>query len=454
MKHSIYIVLILGLLATTMSCDNAINKAPIDQLSPEKLFVDEANAETAVRGVYRSLESAAYYGNAFVVIPEFAAGHMRHYLNFPEFVEYRENRIRVDNVWATSIWSAAYTAINNANNVIKSVPTMTGTISEDRKKQFVNEAKFVRALCYFNLVRSFGDVPVVLEPTPGPELKPLLVSRVPVADVYKQIVQDLQDATALPTKYADVASTKGRATSNAAKALLAKVYLYQKEYKKSSDLAKDVIANGGYTLTQDYGSIWTTKNSSESIFELQFDEQATNNLAQLANPAGATQFFASDSAVLLFEKNDKRRSFTINTVTLSTGVVHYLGKERNVNPPTQNITVIRLSEILLIQAEAQAMSDGTITGDAYKNYKLIRDRAGLTTPAETSFARVADFVKAIQREKRVELMFESEAWYDYQRTGLALTEMMYRPVQNRYLFPIPQIERDLNSSLSQNAAYL
>lgn len=95
----------------------------------------------------------------------------------------------------------------------------------------------------------------------------------------------------------------------------------------------------------------------------------------------------------------------------------------------------------------------TLPGTGYK-LSDHRDRAGLTTPAETSFARVSDFGKAIQREKRVEMMFESEAWYDYQRTGLALTEMMYRPVQNPYLFPIPQIEWDLNSSLSQNAAYL
>ena len=441
-------LLSLSLLVAT-SCNDLIDKEPIDQISASTLFDSEQNAKGAVTSIYRSLESPYYYGQAFMVVPEFAAQHLRHTASYPEYVEYTENRIRIDNVWSLNLWTAMYATINATNLITENVPGMTSVSSENVKLQMIREAKFLRALTYFNLVRSFGDVPLITTPTVSASPESTNVSRTPAAEVYAKIIEDLTDATLLPVAYSTTEETKGRATQYAAKALLAKVYLYLADYARAASYAKDVIENGGYTLTQDYPSIWQTENSSESIFELQFDQQATNPLVGGTTWNGATLFFAQDKTVDLFEAGDIRKNFSIYT----TNGKFYVGKYRNYNPATQNLTLIRLSEIYLIYAEAAARANQAAAGEPYTYYKSIRDRAQVGTSAETSFTDLAAFVRAVQEEKRRELIFEGEAWYDYTRTGLALTEMMVVPDAKRYLFPIPQSERNLNTQLSQNSAY-
>jgi len=449
MKNIFSYVLFGFSLLLAFSCNEFINKEPIDQISADKLFDSEPNAKAAVTATYRSLESPYYYGQAFIVVPEFAARHLRHTASYPEYVEYEENRIRIDNPWSLNIWTAMYATINATNLIIENVPNMTNVSSENVKLQMAREAKFVRALTYFNLVRSFGDVPLVLTPTSSAEKQDVEVTRTAATEVYSKIIEDLTEAASLPVAYASTEETKGRATQFAAKALLAKVYLYQADYARAASYAKEVIDQGGYTLTQDYPSIWKTENSSESIFELQFDQQATNTLITGTTWNGATLFFAKNNVVNLFEDGDIRKDFSIYTANSN----FYVGKYRNDNPATQNLTIIRLSEIYLIYAEAAARSNQGVTGDAYTYYKAIRDRAQITSLAESDFADLNAFVKAVQEEKRRELIFEGEAWYDYTRTGLALTEMMVVPDPKRYLFPIPQAERNINTQLSQNSAY-
>jgi hypothetical protein len=448
MKTIIHYIVILVAGASVFACDDFLDKTPIDQIAAGEYFTDEASAESAVRAIYRSMESSTYYGQSMIIIPEFAAGHVQNVYNYPEFVNFEQNDIRIDNPWVLNIWTASYSSINAANNVIASVPQMTGAISEEKKSQFVREAKFIRALIYFNLVRSWGDVPLITTPTASStSLSDLQVSRTAASQVYAQIIADLNDAVNLPESYSSLDQTKGRATQYAAKALLSKVYLYQGDYPQAATFAKEVI-NKGDTLTSDYASIWLTENSQEAIFELQFDAQATNPLATVSNPTGSALFFAKDTVYKFFEEGDIRRDFTLN---FQNGR-YYIGKYRNYNPATQNVPVIRLSEIYLIYAEAQARISNSPAGEPYQYYKAIRDRAGLETPDEGTFD-LQGFITAVQREKRLELMFEGEAWYDYARTGLALTEMMTVPDEGRYLFPIPQTERELNLNLGQNTAY-
>jgi len=448
MKTIIHYIFIGAVAVSVFSCSDFLDKTPIDQIAADEYFTDEASAESAVRAIYRSMESSTYYGQSMIIIPEFAAGHVQNVYNYPEFVNFEQNDIRIDNPWVLNIWTASYSSINAANNVIEKVPGMTGLISDEKKQQFVNEAKFIRALLYFNLVRSWGDVPLITTPTnASTSLGELQVSRTPASQIYTQVIADLTDASNLPVSYTSLDQTKGRATQYAAKALLAKVYLYQGDYPQSAAFAKDVIDKGD-TLTADYPSIWLTENSGESIFELQFDAQATNPLATVSNPTGSALFFAKDTVYKFYEEGDKRRDFTLNAQNGR----YYIGKYRNYNPATQNVPVLRLSEIYLIYAEAQARASNSHTGEPYRYYKAIRDRAGIETPEEGTFD-LNGFIVAVQREKRLELMFEGEAWYDYARTDLALTEMMTVPDEKRYLFPIPQTEREINGNLGQNDAY-
>jgi len=447
MKAKFYFYISITCVLSFASCDDFLDKEPVDQISSEELFTSEQNARAAVAALYRSLGSGNYYGQAFVVVPEFAAGHPRHTANFPEYLEYEENRIRVDNPWSLNIWTVLYSTINAANNVITNVPTMENLSSTNVRDQLVQEARFVRALSYFNLVRSFGDVPLLLQPTTSAAAENIQVPRSPASVVYESIVSDLLDATNLPNAYTTLQETKGRATGNAARALLARVFLYQGNYAEAANYAQQVI-NSGLTLTSDYASIWESENSSESIFEIQFDDQFGNTLVANATPAGTTLFFASEEAFTLFDPNDQRRDFTV----LQTNGNYYIGKYRNFNPPSQNFVVLRLSEMYLIYAEAAARTKEVVTQEAYNYFKAIRDRARLETLEITSYS-VDSFIAAVQREKRLELMFEAEAWYDYTRTGLALTEMMTVPDPERYVFPIPQLEVNLNRQLTQNGAY-
>lgn len=450
-----YITLIFAAMML-FSCDDFLDKKPVDQIAADEYFIDEASSESAVLALYRSMTGGFLYGQALIIIPEFAAGHVNNVYNYPEFVNFEQNSIRIDNPWTLNIWTASYNVINAANNVIDKVPQVpTGLITDAKRAQFVGEAKFIRALNYFNLVRSWGDVPLVLTPTSSTaSIADLQVGRTATSEVYAQIIADLTEAVNLPVTYANLDQTRGRATQFAAKALLAKVYLYRgtmtgnnDDFVQSASLAKQVIDKGD-TLATDYASIWRTRNTAESIFELQFDAQSLNAIAGVTLPNSAALFFAKDTIFKQFDDADKRKAATVYT----TNGKFYIGKYSN-SQATQNVPVIRLGEVYLIYAEAQARAANAIAGDPYAYYKAIRDRAGLTTGDVSSFASVAAFITELQREKRKELMFEGEAWYDYTRTGLALTEMMANADPGRFLFPVPQVEREANPQLGQNQAY-
>ena len=229
--------------------------------------------------------------------------------------------------------------------------------------------------------------------TPTGENDNLKVPRNTVAEIYAQIITDLKEAVNLPNTYSNIAETKGRATGNAAKALLAKVYLYNgsvtNNYAEAARLAQDVITTSGSSMPVDFGSVWTTKNTSESIFELQFDAQATNTLASVSNPSPSMLFYAEGKPIAdLYETADKRGKFTVYQNTTA-DPKYYIGKYKIFSPAVQNFPVIRLAEIYLIHAEAQARVDGAVSSSAYDSYKKVRDRAGIATPDVSTFTSVA-----------------------------------------------------------------
>lgn len=450
MKHikTLLLGLLLGVGFT--SCDDFIEKQPIDQLSQATFFADEATTRTAVIGAYRSLTSSFSYGQAFLVVPEFAAGNMAHISAFPEYVEYQNFNIRIDNPWSLNIWTASYTTINAVNNIIAFAPLIEGFSTNTTLQNLVREARFLRALSYFNLVRGWGDVPLILAPTTQQTTSAdLRVSRNPISEVYAAIVTDLTQALDLPLTSSG--AQKGRASGAAARALLAKVHLYTGNYANAAQLAEEVIAINAYDLVEDFATIWTTENSIESLFELQFDAQTPNTFVQNANPASRQEFFAREAAEEVFSESDLRRSFTVRRALDNAGTERfYVGKYRSFNPPGQNVPILRLGELYLIHAEARAKANGSVSNDALASLNAIRQRAGLEA-IETA-SSVDQFTREVQLEKRREMMFEFETWFDLCRTGLA-TEILGVSSPQRFLFPIPQLERDLNRNLEQNPGY-
>lgn len=453
-NFSIYIVALLIGLLSLPSCNKFLERESFSQISPDDFFNSETNAQTAVIGAYRTMTAWYYYGESKIMVPEFSAQHVAHVSSYPEYVEYDEKRVRVDNPWSQNIWTAIYTTVNAANNIIQRVPEMeAGSISDENREQFTREGKFIRALCYFDIVRMWGNAPLKLQATGEDE--DLESEGSTAEELYALIIDDLTDAMNLPNAYDNIAATKGRATGMAARALLAKVHLYTGNYAEAAALAEEVISSGGFSLQQNFSTIWTAENTAESIFELQFDEQAQSTIATRTNPTPSLLFFAKNESVFnLFDEEDARRDFTIYYNVDEEGRARYIiGKYRSFAPPTQNFPVIRLAELLLIHAEAQARIAGSVSPEAYASYEAVRNRAGLSTPDVTNFADLEAFITDIQREKRLEMMFEGEAWFDYCRTGLALTEMMPAPDENAYRYPVPQVERDVNPGLNQNPGY-
>jgi starch-binding outer membrane protein, SusD/RagB family len=450
MKSKIIIPFCLIVMQILVACDDFIDKQPIDQLSQATFFADEPTTRTAVVGAYRSLTTSFSYGQAFIVVPEFAAGHMEHISGFPEYMEYTNFAIRIDNPWSLNMWTAFYAAINACNNIITYAPEIEGFDNNSTLQNLVNEARFIRALAYFNLTRGWGQVPLILVPTSAQTTSAdLRVSRNSVEEIYAAIIHDLEQASSLPMTASG--SQKGRASGIAVKALLAKVHLYVGNYGQSAQLATEVLETGGYGLMSNFEEIWLNENTEEALFELQFDQQTPNSFVQNANPASRQEFFARESAGEIFEEGDLRRDFTLRRAQDNTGAERlYVGKYRNFNPPSQNIPVLRLGEVYLIHAEASARSNNAPDNQSFASLNAIRERAGLG-PAASGIS-LEEFVRAVQVEKRKEMMFESEVWFDLCRTGLA-SEILGVPSPQRYVFPVPQLELDLNPNLDQNTGY-
>lgn len=449
--------ILLLFIATLYSCNDFLDREPISQITPDEYFNSETNANAAVIGMYRTMLGPFSFGQSMVIVPEFSAGHVTHASLYPEYENFRTNTIQVINPWINNIWQASYATINAANNIIARVPEMPeNSIEEEKRQQFIGEAKFVRALNYFFLVRAFGPLPLKITATE--EEENFDFPRTPVNEVYQQIITDLQEAaSSLPDNYTDDATTKGRATSLAAKGLLAKVSLYygstSNDYAQAASLAEEIInRKESFELVSDFASIWTSENTKESLFELQFDDQATNPLASVSNDNASMLFYARGTTVYdRYTPEDKRRNFTVKAGSRDR---YYIGKYPKYNPASQNLPVLRIAEIYLIHAEAKARVDGAVSPAAYASYKAVRDRAGLSTDPVSSFVNLETFITAIQKEKELELMFEGETWFDFCRTGLALTDMMVKADPSYFLYPIPSGQIVLSDGqLTQNPGY-
>ena len=442
------------LLASSTSCESFLDREPLAQVTNDSYFNSETNANSAAIGMYRTMTSSFTYGQTMVIVPEFSAGHVSHAAIFPEYENFKTHDVTATNPWIANAWQGIYATINAANNIIAQVAEMPeNTISEEKRAQFIGEAKFVRALNYFFLVRAFGRVPLKLTATTEDEDVAIPQSE-PVA-IYEQLVKDLTESvTQLPETHETTEATKGRATKAAAQSLLAKVYLYQasitNDYTLAASTAAEIINSESFQLVDNFGSIWSTENTAESIFELQFDDQTTNTLASVSNDNASMLFYVKDASIqALFEEGDKRQDFSIFQ---GSNDRYYMGKFPNATPPSQNLPIIRLAEILLIHAEAEARASNSISDAAFNSLQKVLTRAGV--PKEKGdFTSVDNFVTFVQEEKERELLFEGETWFDFCRTGLALEKYETLDSENGFVYPLPTQQIRLNPELVQNPGY-
>lgn len=437
----------LGLAGT--SCDKVLDQQPQNALASTQVFVDLAGVNAALTGVYGGLTTSNYYGLRYPVFADLLADNLNHIGTFPSFAEIKNRNIQTNNAEVTNMWAAIYATINRANNVIEYTPGV-GAILDADKKRIVAEAKFLRALCYFDLVRYWGDVPLVLTATKKAD-ESLNVARTPATAVYDQVKKDFDDAEADLSE-----GSASRATKSGARALKARLALYRGQYSDAATLADQVIATTKFTLLPVYRDNFDVKNSAEAIFEVNFDNITSSQYAFYNFPGsrgGRNEVSPTGTTLLTaYEAGDRRKSASISdgtyvvnnqTIPANVGI-----KYTKAGTGEDDYRVIRLAEVILISAEAKARI-GTDLPGALTLLNRIRTRAGLSL---STAATQASLLTAIEQERRVELAFEGQRWFDLVRTGRALTVLNITDAR-KLLLPIPFREITNNPNLTQNPGY-
>lgn len=465
MKRILYICLSAFVLASCTDLD-VVNKAALPQ---EVVLADMSGFESVLFAAYESVNDFGYYGQTMMIAPEILADNLN-LVNLSG--RYEQEFVNAENA-NINIWFNRYTAINECNIVIGLINEDYVVGDEDVKKQFVAEAKFLRALFYHDLSKVYGYEPgqevggfntsVILrtEPTVGlsnADDRP----RVSNEEIYTQIEADLLDAIAdLPDAVAGTPAV-ARANKKAAQLLLARVYLYWGKNAEAANYAQLAIAGDGSDLVAaaDYVGSWDDATNAihpESIFESDLGIQdwnsvdgANNSLHSLTmNTTSGNFFVVTGSAELVADvesnSNDVRDGM-FTTIPLGEMITKWRGAKGTL-PFQENIPILRISEGYLIAAEAL----GAGAGDAiFNTYRAAR---GMTTPATANITNIL-------RERRIEFMAEGHRFFDLKRLGRAISKPASSgvgtvPYDNfKILSRIPQSELELSDGiLVQNPGY-
>ncbi|ACU04285.1 RagB/SusD family nutrient uptake outer membrane protein [Pedobacter heparinus] len=446
------------LLSTLSSCEKFLTTEPVNAVSDENPIYDKGSSETALRAVYRQMGNIGYYGETYVTFGYFPSGDIKN-LTTGGSANLVNVNFRTDEVFFNTAWIAIYNTINRANQVISKVPGVNDPLlTPALKNQYIGEAKFIRALAYFDLARAWGGVQLILEPTISLENRPK-VKRSTLAETYAQVQKDLEDAEVL---LPDVVN-RIRATRRTVWALRARLHLYKQEWALAEEYATRLIdKTADYTLVKPF-SAWFANNvtaSRESIFELQYSVINPNAIRiqmQHSTNGGQYRYAPNDRFVQLL--NDPAvsggRSALIGSVTQS-GITNWFGNLYYRKDATDPTYIFRIAEMYLIRAEARAqLNNLSATSGALSDLNQVRDRAGILP---STAAGKDQILLAIENERRIEFAWEAHRWFDLARTGrakvvLEALDPNTKVSAHEYVFPIPVTQIQLDPNLEQNKDY-
>lgn len=493
----------IGLVLVAMlfnSCEEALQEEVFSFIAPENFYNTATDAEAALVGVYAGFRLIHMYDRHYMI------GDMGSDDTFTGEFRGNQDRIQIDeftvdpnNGIFRERFENSYITINRANAVITRVPAIE--MNTELRDNIVNQARFLRALLYFDLVQLFGDVPLKIEETLN--VSDVASPRVDFNRIYDEvIIPDLQAAENLPV----TPRLEGQANRTAAKSLLARVYLARAGNNPSSpfwalgrDKANEVISSGQHRLLNDFRDVFQieNQNSDEHVFSIQFSAfQGLNNTFQeFFMPRGINSTTGNGNGVneptpdivQAFEPGDDRfnTAFLLELPLAGGGsnfydprgscegfptpciARPYIGKYLETSPPrgSLNYPILRYSDVLLMYAEAANEAEGGPSSTAYAAINQVRSRAGL--PDLAPGLGQAQFRDAVRQERRVELAFEGIRRYDLVRWGILLDvtrehfsrfypNLLGNVREHHVLFPIPQREIDLNPGISlsdQNPGY-
>lgn len=486
MKRLYTILLITGSFA--MSC-NKLDESPSSLITAPQFYRTQADATAAVSAVYSALNTDAagdfpMYGRNLNLLTGngsddqvFSPSNTNTDVRALGTATYVAANDRVK-----KNWQQHYFGISRANIAIDNIPAID--FDTTLRARLVREAKFLRGLLYFNIVRFWGDAPLILHDPTSIDVTKVKVKRAPKDSVYAQIIADLTEATKLPENY--TGANIGRATSGAAHALLAKVYVTRREWTKALSEINEVISGGyGYALFEKFQDAFqqATKNGKEHIFSVQFGTNlGAKNSTQSLSSGNFSSFntavypgdLPADSTLFqLFAETDTRREVTFLTRIYNAATGNYVTFsparfakfiDYSLSPLTNqaqsgiNYPVIRYADILLLKAEVLNEINNGPTADAYAAINEVRARAhvaGLTTGLDQ-----ADFRDSVFLERRKEFIQEGMRWFDLSRRGGSYLYDALKKLPAKTgaalkdtLFPIPQSEIDINGELTNNPGW-
>lgn len=489
-KNSIASLLLASLLiATFAGCEKYLDVQPKYIQDAENYFNSKSDYELALIGAYDLLQSS------FIVnwIGEIASDNS---IAGGESVNDTEGLHQIDNMTHNAVnnelrnvfrWN--YAGIARVNYIME----YKDKIEFDGKEKIIGQARFLRAYYYFELVKFFGDVPLIIDKRLGTE-EVTKTSRTPKAQVYSQIEADLSYAVE-NLDWSD--PVKGRADKGAALALLGKVYLYQNKFSQASTALDRVITEGGYSLVADYATLWTAagENNSETVFDVEYSAleggsyecliclegnaaPGFHGIRQYNGPLygdGNSYNMPTPELYNSFEANDPRKDITVldidafiavqpnpGSITYAIGGGGHTGYYNNkyikrldeLGLPDNDLTsplnykVIRFADVLLMSAEAHNRNGQDGVALQYLN----QVRARVNMPALSSSG--TQLTEDIWKERRHELSCEGLRFFDLVRTGKAAGTITGFQTGKHEVFPIPQVEIDLaGGNWQQNPNY-
>ncbi|WP_114783024.1 RagB/SusD family nutrient uptake outer membrane protein [Botryobacter ruber] len=491
-RNTTYILVLSALLLlTTTSCDKYLDLKPKDGVVRQEFWQTKEQVAAAVNGCYASLlapplvENLFLWGELRADMLEARSGIRRQELDIIN--------VNIESTNPLSNWAAVYTTINYCNNVIKFAPEVLrndNTFTQAALNGYIGEAMALRALMYFYLARTFGDVPLKLEPTAS-DKDEVQLPKSSQQDVLNQVVTDLKQAEQyVQTNYGKNELNKGRITKYAVNAMLADVYLWQNDYQSSIAECNKVINSGQYGLVVGdnnwFPTIFYEGGSSESIFEVYFNINRLNPFYSMFSPSVSRRFGASLLArEEIFASNPEEiiekdirgdgAAFKLNDGSIWKYLGVNSGTARSSAASYGNFMVYRYADILLMKAEAlNELGQGQ---EALDIIEIIRTRAN-ALPETAQVVEpddkngITDYILA---ERAREFAYEGKRWYDllrnarrnnYERSDLLLNivantaqlEFQQSAItklrdKNSHYLPVYFYELATNKKLVQNPFY-
>jgi tetratricopeptide (TPR) repeat protein len=443
-------ILSASFVVTLVSCKKFLDVEPKESVPDNLTIFDKTSAEEAVRGIYSALGNGGYYGTSFQSIGYLSGDNIQWTGSQSQIQEFINHNVSPDNATIGAAWGQIYVTINRANHVIAKLPSVEHIqLTTAYKNQLLGEAYFLRALAYFDLVRTWGGVPLIVNPTLT-ATDNVGIERSTKSETYAQVLADLNKAeTLLP-----VTTNRYRATAKTVWALKARYYLYQGDWTNAETYATKIIEDAvNYQLKSPYNSFYanSARGTVESIFEIYYNGTTESNghggqwlpqtLGGTRQWAPNTVFVNLDTSItiggnrkaLVAQDNQNRWYGTLYGSTTASGSY-----------------VIRIAELYLIRAEARAKQNNlSASTGALSDLNAVRTRAGLA--ASTAITQ-DDVLLAIENERRIEFAFEPHRWFDLVRSNRAAAVLGVTDA-NKLLLPLPGQQILLDNALKQNPGY-